>query len=113
MIKAICINDTKYPAEIPESHRPEKGKAYTIIHVYNMSNDKQEGILGCDIKEIDLIPLNLPYECFKMDRFGVSPGDLPALLKLAEDCAELNDFDISELFDEQLVLTEPEEEVFA
>ena len=111
MIKAMCINDKGIPSDIPASHRLEQGKWYTIIHVYNMANEDQEGILGCDIKEIDLVPLNLPYECWKMDRFGVSIDDLNELMELARNCAELNDLDLGQLFDEQVEIAEEEEVV--
>jgi len=109
MIRAICIDDSNLPSDIPKSHRIVESNLYTITHVYNMANEEQEGIMGCDIKEIDLVPLNLPYECWKMDRFGVVLEDLEELMELAQNCSELNDLNLEELFDEQVVIAEPEE----
>ena len=111
MIKAICIDDSKQPLDIPKSHRLVQGEKYTITHVYNMANEEQEGLLGCDVREIDLVSLNLPYECWKMDRFGVPIEDLGKLMELARNCAELDNLNLEELFDEQVVLNEEEEVV--
>jgi len=100
MVKVICINDKNKPDNIPDTHWIVKGEAYHVTMVYNMV--KQEGILGAVLKEINLENLDLGYSCFRLDRFGINEKDVPALVELAEQCAELNDFSIEELIEEQL-----------
>lgn len=102
MIKAICINDSNKPSAIPGSHWIKKGEEYKVTFIYNMV--KQEGILGVALAEIDLEHLNVGYSCFKMDRFAFDLKDLEALVTMAKDCAELNDFNVEELLTEQLEL---------
>lgn len=103
MIDCICINADNKPAEIPTSHWIEHGKEYKVIMIYNMV--MQNGTLGVDLQGIDLDgATNGMYSCFKMDRFAFKLEDLDALIKMAEDCAELNDFNVEELLTEQLEL---------
>jgi hypothetical protein len=108
MIRALCIDDTRIPSDIPTSHRIKKDRWYTITFIHNIARTERELVVGVELKEISLLELNIPYECWKADRFGVSLDDLDKLKKLAEDSLEVDDFNIDELFEEQLV-TLPEE----
>jgi len=102
MIKCICWNDKDKPSEIKAEHWVKDGKVYSILMIYNMV--MQEGILGVVLKEIDLEAHGYKYSCFRMDRFVFMKEDLDALIQLAKDCAELNDFNVEELLTEQLEL---------
>lgn len=104
MIKATCINDKNKPSEILPVHWIKEGEKYSVLMIYNMV--EQEGILGVVLQEIDLEKHGYSYSCFRMDRFSFDLQDLGALIKLCEDCAELNDFNVEELLTEQLELVE-------
>lgn len=107
MIKGICINEKNKPTEIAPEHWIKDGKEYHILMINNMV--MQEGILGAVIKEIDLDKLEYKYSCFRMDRFGFDIDDLEDLVQLAEDCAELNNFNVEELLTEQLEFSDYED----
>ena len=100
MIKCICIDNDNKPKAINTEHWLKKGEEYSVLMIYNMV--MQEGILGVVLKEIDLEAHGYHYSCFRMDRFGFELDDLEALVELAKDCAELNDFNVEELLTEQL-----------
>jgi hypothetical protein len=103
MIDCICINDANKPTDIPGTHWIKKGNPYEFRMIYNMV--MQEGILGVTLKEIDLETVtNGKYSCFRMDRFAFKLTDLPRLIELAKQCAELNDFNVEELLKEQVEL---------
>ena len=104
MIKAFCIDDKRIPDAIPQSHRIKEGKWYTITFIHNIARTEEEGLtIGFELREINLNELNIPYECWKADRFGISPADLEKLHQLAMDCLEVEQVNLDELFDEQLV----------
>ena len=100
MINAICINAGSKPALIPMTHWLKVGQEYKVIMIYNMV--KQEGILGVVLQGMDLEKLDCGYSSYKIDRFGFRPEDMEDLVRLAKNCAELNDFNVEELLQEQL-----------
>jgi hypothetical protein len=103
MIKALCVDDTKRPDEIPIDKWVVADTLYTITHVYKMI--RQGGILGFALREINLERiLNGKYTCFRSDRFGIAEKDIPALLELAKNCADLDDFDVLEAINKELEL---------
>jgi hypothetical protein len=108
MIKCKCIDATNKPSSIPNQLWITKGKEYTVIYVYKMV--RMNGMLGVVLREKDLETSieDHGYSCFRIDRFLFRLEDLEALSNLAKDCADLNDFNIDELI-EQEVITELEE----
>lgn len=100
MVKATCINSKNKPSIIPDSLWIKEGKEYTIIHVYSMVN--QKGIQGCDVKGLD-ISAYIPYNCFKLERFGFKKEDVPSLMELIKNCTELQDVDIEKLLKESVL----------
>lgn len=101
MIKCKCINDKNKPKDW-YSNIPwvEEGKTYHITNVHVMMLQGKR--LGYSLAEIDL-PANGKYSCFIADRFAINPEDLPALVELMKQSAQLSEVDISELT-EQLEL---------
>jgi hypothetical protein len=107
MIKGICINAKNKPEEVAPEHWVKEGQKYSVTMIYNMV--MQKGILGITVSEIDLESKGYNYSCFRMDRFGFDIDDLEELVQLAEDCAELNDFNVEELLTEQLEFADYED----
>ena len=93
-VKAICINDSNRPKEIPQEKWIKKGETYHVKHVYNMV--KQGMILGCDLWEMNLKGCD-PFLHYKLDRFAFDIQDLDKLFELMRACAALNDIDDHEI----------------
>lgn len=93
MIPCICINDKDQ--KIPEHSKVKQGEHYHITHVYKMLNTGS--ILGCDIYEKQMGKECLPYEHWRLNIFAIKREDIENMLKLAKDCGELNDIDMTEI----------------
>lgn len=107
MIRALCVDDTNRPTEIPVEKWVKANELYTITSITKHVN--QDGILGVKLKEISIDDLS-PYNAFKASRFGISVKDIQAFIDLAKDCAELSDLNIEELINRELELYEQEVE---
>lgn len=92
MIKAVCIDDSNRPKEIPENKWVKKGNEYDIIWVYVILNEKQKGVQGVDLAEINLDESNTPYLHFNLNRFAVF--NIEDFKKLASECSG---FDMEEI----------------
>jgi len=107
-IKAMCIDDTNKPKEIPENYWVKKGSLYTIIDIRQIL--RQNHILGVELDEIDLMKLeNCEYKYFRLSRFAINIDDLPKLKELIEqsrELAELDGIDILKLIEEQSEIIE-------
>jgi len=97
MIEALCIDSSNKPKEIPLGKWIQKGYIYHITHVYY---HKEQGIQGCDLKEVHLGEESKPYETYRLNRFAVTKDNLLKLIEMIKDCSELNDFDVQELIKE-------------
>ena len=62
---AICVDNERKPAEIPQDKWLEK-KEYTVIGVAK----SLDGTLGFKLKEITLGKESFPYGCFSSKRFA-------------------------------------------
>jgi len=102
MIKAICIDDSDKPKEIPQSKWLKKDSEYTIIKVTVHSN--QKNIQGCELSEISLDESCLPYEYYKLSRFAIALDDMQKLIELAKLSSELSDEQIEKLLEKELLL---------
>mgnify|MGYP005997662645 CR=1 FL=1 len=111
MIEVICIDDNNIPSEIPRSYRVEYGKKYTVTFIHNIARTEEGFVIGFELKEASILELNLPYECWKADRFGVDLGGRRIIKKSAGDRLAVDDFNIDELLEAQLTVTEDEEVV--
>lgn len=98
MIKAICINDREKPAVIPAEKWVKFLDQYHIIHVGR--TPEPNVVITCTLKEITLGAESAPYDGLRIDRFAFDMNDMPALLQLMRDCAELNKVDINQLIKE-------------
>ena len=96
-VKALCIDDSNRPQEIPSTKWVKKGQEYHITHIYF---HHQQGIQGCELAEIELTDDNFPYQSFALNRFAFTKEDLEKLVQLAEDCSELDGVDINNLIEE-------------
>lgn len=107
MIEVICLDDKNKPSIIPQEKWIKEGEKYTISHIYRMANPQQKGLQGCSVKEINLDDEKyLPYNCFKMTRFGFKVEDLPALIELIELCTSLDEVDIKREIEELTLIPE-------
>lgn len=93
-IKALCVDAANKPSIIPSSKWVKEGDYYHICHVYVMQ--RQGGIGGCDISEIDLTGLE-PYNCFRLSRFAFRKEDLADLIDLIKACDEQNYLDQNQI----------------
>jgi len=89
--KAVCIDDSNRPNDIPSSKWIKKGETYTVIDVKKLLI--QGGKLGFKLEEIN-IDSCFPYQFFAASRFGIPVGEimkqeteemLDALLKEAQE----------------------------
>ena len=95
MIKAVCIDDSGKPAEIPQDKWIKKDETYNIIKI--TIHPKQKSIQGCEIAEITLDESCEPYEYFKLSRFAISQDDIPALIELAKMSSDISGIDVTKL----------------
>ena len=68
-VKVVCVDDSNYPDAIPTSSRPIEGDEYIAT---NMKYNPELDIWMYIIEEL---PLDLPYEGHKSDRFAIILGD--------------------------------------
>lgn len=98
-VRAICIDDSNRPNEIPISKWPKKEKWYHITYIYVMV--MQGGIQGCELSEFDISD-NAPYNCYRLSRFAIHEDDIELLFALIKACDEMNalsDLDIQKYVD--------------
>lgn len=98
-MKCVCVDAKNKPLVIPESLWLKEGGEYVITHIYVMAN--QKGIQGCDVKGLD-ISAYIPFNCYRLDRFGFKKEDVPALVELLKNCSDLNNVDVEKLLEESL-----------
>lgn len=96
-IKAICIDDTNRPEQIPQHKWVKKNNQYTIIHIFKQLN--QNNIQGVSLAEINIDDC-APYNCFKLSRFAINVNDIPNLIELMKQCTGLSEIDIKKLIEE-------------
>ncbi len=90
-VKAICIDDTKKPKEIPSDKWVKAGELYTITHLYKQLN--QNNIKGVELAEFD-ISMCKPYNCYRLSRFAINVNDFEKFVQMMKDTNELNNIDI-------------------
>lgn len=90
-VKAICIDDTKKPKEIPSDKWVKNGELYTITHLYKQLN--QNNIKGVELAEFD-ISMCKPYNCYRLSRFAINVNDFEKFVQMMKDTNELNNIDI-------------------
>lgn len=101
-IPCFCIDDKNRPLEIPISKWVKEGEKYHITHVYHQH--QQKGIKGVELSEFDISDC-VPYNCYRLDRFAFTEENLDKLIKLMQECTELDSIDISSIVD-KLTLVE-------
>lgn len=107
-IRAMCINDSNQPIEIPVNKRVKIKKVYHITHLWWHPYQK---VMAVSLQEINLDNEN-PYKTFKLDRFAIHVDDLDEFIKLAKECSGMNDADMIRLVEDlSKVNTTVEEEV--
>lgn len=100
MVKAICIDDTNFPKEIPLNKRLKLGQEYTVLYTVTVLPSRE---IACDIAEIELDETCEPYSFYALRRFGFTQEELQKLLKLIKDCTDTQ-FSLDELMEQtQLV----------
>lgn len=65
-MKALCVNDSNRPNEVPKSNWVKLGQEYTVTRVMKLNIQNTYGV---ELAEIDLKPFS-PYEYFSADRFA-------------------------------------------
>ena len=100
MVKAICIDDSSRPKEIPEGKWIKKDNYYNVIKI--TIHPLQGGINGCELSEISLDESCLPYEYFRLSRFAFREEDIPALSELIKNSSELDEVDINDLIEKEI-----------
>lgn len=90
-IKCICLDDKNRPVEIPVEKWPVKNQTYHITWIYNMIN--QPGIKGVELSEFDISNC-LPYNAYRLSRFGISLDDLDKFIQLMKDTNEVNNINL-------------------
>lgn len=100
-IKAICIDDTNKPPQIPDHKWVKSGQEYTIIKVTVHPN--QNDIQGCELSEISLDESCAPYEYFKISRFAIQKEDLTKLISLIMLSSELSLIDVYKILDDERI----------
>lgn len=96
MIRAICIDDSVKPKEIPSEKWLVKAEVYHVIYTTMVLPQKQ---LAFHLAEIELTENELPYEYFLASRFLFTPEDLTKLIELIKDCNE-TDFSMEDLLEQ-------------
>lgn len=91
MIPCICIDSSNKPSEIYLGEWINKEAHYHITHVYY---HPEQGIQGCELREVKLTDKSKPYVSYKLSRFGVTKENFAALIKMMKNCSELNSIDI-------------------
>lgn len=87
MIPCVCIDDRNKPREIPAEKWVKQDQTYRILGIY--VHPAQDYIRGVKLAELLLDDSCKPYETFRMSRFAIKEEDIPALIQLAQDCADI------------------------
>ena len=95
MVRAVCIDSSNKPVEVPSSHWVVQDQIYHITYIYWMVS---QNFKGCDLKEIDLSD-HKPYNCFRLDRFAIFQEDLQLFIEMLQTCTQMNSIDIQQLVD--------------
>ena len=90
-IPCICVDDVGRPLEIPTSKWVKKGVQYHVTHVYHQY--QQKGLKGVELYEFDISNC-FPYNCYRLDRFAFTVEGVNDLIKLMNECTELDNIDI-------------------
>jgi hypothetical protein len=96
MVKAVCVDDTNFPKEIPLEKRLKLGQEYTILYTLTVLPSRE---IACDIAEIDLDETCDPYKFYALRRFRFTKDEFLKLAQLMKDCTDA-DFSLEELMDQ-------------
>ena len=91
-IRCICLDDKNRPSQIPVEKWVKEEETYHITWVFNQLN--QPGIKGVELQEFD-ISMCEPYNCYRLNRFGMFTEDLDKFIQMCKDSNELNGLDIT------------------
>lgn len=91
MIKCICIDAKAKPRIIPAEKWVVEKQTCHITHIGTTMGGK---VVACTLQEINLGKEYYPYEGFNIMRFSFDEKDLPALIELMRQCAELKNVDL-------------------
>jgi hypothetical protein len=105
-VECICLDAKNKPEIIPDSLWIVEGQKYNITYIWWMIN---QGLQGCDLAELN-ISAYVPYNCFRLDRFGFTEENLLKLIELMKMCTEMKDIDIDKIV-EGLTIKKEEEEL--
>lgn len=84
--RVVCINDSKRPAEVPESSWIKKGEIYTVTEVLNMA--RQRMTIAFKLAEVSM-PEGCKYDSYLATRFAyLSEEDEKAAEKAVEELIE-------------------------
>jgi hypothetical protein len=70
-MKAICINDSDKPEQIPQEEWIEEGVVYTVSKITRMGFQKDK--FGLALEEIQLTSKSMPFELYDAERFIIIP----------------------------------------
>lgn len=96
MIKCLCIDDSKRPAEVPESKWVKNGNEYHVVYAVTCLPQK---VLGFYLYELDIENCK-PYACFLSTRFAFTKEGIDALIEMLKNLEELSGMDINKLVEE-------------
>ena len=102
-VECVCIDDKNKPGEIPSAKWVKKDQKYHITHVYHQH--QQKGIKGVELAEFDISEC-VPYNCYRLDRFAFTKENFDKLVKMMEDCTELDKIDISSIVEKLTTVEE-------
>lgn len=96
-VPCFCIDDRNRPLQIPAKDWVKLEEAYHVTHITLHPN--QGNIQGCSLYEKPLTNCQ-PFEYFKLSRFAFRLEDLPSLIELIQESANLDKVDIMGLLKE-------------
>ena len=70
-MKAICIDDSDKPEQIPQEEWIEEGVVYTVTKITRMGFQKDK--FGLALEEIKLTSKSMPFELYDAERFIIIP----------------------------------------
>ena len=70
-MKAICIDDSDKPEQIPQEEWIEEGVVYTVTKITRMGFQKNK--FGLALEEIQLTSKSMPFELYDAERFIIIP----------------------------------------
>lgn len=91
MVRALTIDDTNKPKEIPQEKWVVKDEEYRVLGIYIHVN--QGNIQGITLIEKPLDETCRPYGTFNINRFAFHLDDIEELMQLARDCTDLREMD--------------------